>query len=116
MPIKLVNIFFATKYFSSNMKRHIIYLATDANRINIEVGYCNNIIEQLFPLHIELKRMVYMEEFHSFEEAQKRKLALYTYTRMMKERIIRKHNPNWLNIATTVTGLHTPKKVVAHVF
>ncbi len=92
------------------MKKHIIYFATDANRINIEVGYCTNILD------IKFNRIVYTEEFRSFDEAQKRKLTLHTYTHMMKERLIRKYNPNWLNIVRTPLILDTPKKIVAYAF
>lgn len=110
MPIKLVNIFFIAKYFSYIMKQHIIYFATDANRINIEVGYCTNMAD------IKFNRIVYMEKFNSFEEAQQKKLIFHTYTRMMKERIIRRYNPNWLNIVRTPLAFNTPKKIVAYAF
>jgi hypothetical protein len=53
-----------------------------------------------------------MEEFASFEEAQKRKSELLMYTPMMKERIIRRNNPNWLNIVGTYVNAN--KKAVVY--
>jgi len=97
------------------MEKHIIYLITDTNRVCIEAGYCTDITHILLELRPDAQspfsysakcnRVVYMEKFNSYEEAQKRKLELGFYTHMMKERLIRKQNPNWLNIATgTVTS------------
>src|SRR5690606_6353135 len=103
------------------MKRHIIYLATNANRAHIEAGYCQHIPHTLFEICEEdklqffyaarINRIVYMEEYRSLEEALKRKSELATYTRMMKERLIRKQNPNWLNITAGAHRLikHTPQ-------
>ena len=92
------------------MTKHIIYFATDANRMNIEIGYCNNILD------ITPNRVVYTKEYPSFDEAQKQKLVFLNYTRMMKERIIRKHNPNWLNIISTPLISNRAQKIVAYAF
>ncbi len=89
------------------MKRHIIYLTTNANRAYIEIGYCKHtdlasagICQENLSFFYtpRTNRIVYIEEFHSFEEAERRKSELSTYTHMMKERLIRRYNPNWLNI------------------
>jgi putative endonuclease len=88
----------------------------------IEAGYCEHIAHRLFemqqastplfPGRPKLGRIVYMEEFASFEEAQKRKSELLMYTPMMKERIIRRNNPNWLNIVGTYVNAN--KKAVVY--
>ncbi|HMR19726.1 MAG TPA: hypothetical protein PKA53_10550 [Sphingobacterium sp.] len=103
------------------MKKHFVYLATDANRTYIEVGYCDNILHRFLELQqtgmtlflgrARFSRIVHTEEFRSFEDAQKRKLELGRYTHMMKERIIRKNNPNWLSIINNVQELSIPKAV-----
>lgn len=105
------------------MQKHIVYLATDANRAYIAVDYCQNIAHRLFELsqsgmpffsgNARIGRIVYMEEFATIEEAHKRKDELSAYTHMMKERIIRRSNPNWLNIAP-IAALSRHKKVVAY--
>ncbi|WP_140939659.1 GIY-YIG nuclease family protein [Sphingobacterium lumbrici] len=90
------------------MKKYSIYMITDSNRLYLEVGYCTDIslklheIEQadwsLFSTAPKFNRIVYSEESPSFEAAQKRVDEIKHFTRMQKERLIRKHNPNWLNI------------------
>lgn len=104
------------------MKKHIVYLATDANRAYIEADYCSDIIHRFlefqqsinspFAIKAKVSRIVYTEEFQTFEAAQKRKLELNMYTHMMKERIIRKGNPNWLNIIPSINTSN--KKVVVY--
>jgi putative endonuclease len=103
------------------MKKHCIYIITDSNRLYLEVGYCTDIslklheIEQadgsLFSTAPKFNRIVYSEEFLSFEAAQKRVDEIKHFTRMQKERLIRKHNPNWLNIIQR-SAPHTKKAVV----
>lgn len=90
------------------MQRHFIYITSDANRIYLEAGYCQDITLQLFelqqasssfmPTTPKFSRIVYMEEFDSLELAQKRKNEINSFTKMQKERLIRKMNPNWLAV------------------
>lgn len=104
------------------MKRHFIYITSDANRIYLEAGYCQDIALQLFELQQassafmnktpKFSRIVYMEEFENFETAQRRRTEINMYTKMQKERLIRKNNPNWL--ACTNTEMITNKKVVVY--
>lgn len=44
------------------------------------------------------QRIIYEESYHSYEAAQSRLNELESYTRMQAERLIRRSNPNWLNI------------------
>ncbi|MBL1409101.1 GIY-YIG nuclease family protein [Sphingobacterium faecale] len=91
------------------MKKHLIYIATDPNRAYVEAAYTQDLIAQSANLQFhslrhtgklpKFNRIVHVEEFTSFESAQKRLMELTHFTRMQKERLIRKHNPNWLNIS-----------------
>jgi putative endonuclease len=108
VPIKLVNIFCKPKYFSKNMKKHIVYITTDANRVYVEAGYCQDISLKLFELQNaansfmvrgpKFTRIVHTEEFETYEAAERRKNELNSYTRMQQEKLIRRYNPNWLGM------------------
>lgn len=97
------------------MRKHIIYLATDANRAAIEANYSQDHIpqftEQQFGLYhrsntaLKLNRIIYTEEFATMEAAQKRLIEVKSFTRMQKEKLIRRNNPNWLNINTYNTSM-----------
>ncbi len=97
------------------MKKHLIYIATDPNRAYVEAGYTQDLIAQSADLQFhssrnagklpKFNRIVHVEEFASFDSAQKRLMELTHFTRMQKERLIRKHNPNWLNITPSVTAM-----------
>ena len=105
------------------MQKHFIYITSDANRIYLEAGYCQDLDLQLFEIQQaksnfmnstpKFSRIVYMEEYESFEAAQKRKMELNSYTKMKKERLIRRKNPNWLGIQNLENTAH--KKVVVYV-
>ena len=92
------------------MKKHIVYITSDANRIHLEAGYCQDLNFKIFELQSQSSlllsnkpkaiRIIHVEEYDSYEAAQKRKNELNLYTRMQKEKVIRKHNPNWLSINT----------------
>lgn len=102
------------------MQKHFIFITSDANRIYLEAGYCQDVALQLFELQQtstsfmrtgpKFSRIVHIEEMDSMEAAQRRKIEVNTYTKMQKERLIRKSNPNWLSIAKY--DIITHKKVV----
>lgn len=107
------------------MKKHLIYIATDPNRAYVEAGYTQDLMAQSANLQFhairtagtfpKFNRIVHVEEFTSFDNAQKRLIELNHFTRMQKERLIRKHNPNWLNITTSNPPLNNhPALGVAH--
>ena len=122
VPIKLVIIIIEPKYFSKIMKKHIVYLTTDANRVYVEAGYCQDITLKILELQQSLSafmshrpkftRVVHMEEFDSFEAAESRKNELNSFTRMQKEKLIRRYNPNWLGIHALES--HMIKKAAAY--
>ncbi|MCA5004858.1 GIY-YIG nuclease family protein [Sphingobacterium bovistauri] len=97
------------------MKKHIVYITTDANRVYVEAGYCQDITLKILELQntsssfmtrsTKFSRIVHTEEFETFEAAERRKIELNMYTRMQKEKLIRKYNPNWLSIHTLETSI-----------
>ena len=86
-----------------------IYIFTDSNRTSLHVGlseanqetapHVHNLLSGFSkdPLST-LPRVVYKESLASEEIARKRFEELSRYTRMQKERLIRRHNPNWMNL------------------
>lgn len=105
------------------MPKHIVYITTDANRIYLEAGYCQDIALKLFELQNasssfmargpKFSRIVHTEEFDSFEAAERRKNELNAYTRMQKEKLIRRYNPNWLGIYNMDTPIMKKAAVYA---
>lgn len=105
------------------MQKHFIYFVTDANRTMIQTDLCENITQRIMELQeastravfgqAKLWRVVYVEEFSSLELAQRRRLELTAYTHMMKERLIRRQNPNWISIGCTTTSV-TKKPLLMH--
>ncbi|MFC3196225.1 GIY-YIG nuclease family protein [Parapedobacter deserti] len=85
-----------------------VYILTDSNRSNLHVGMTDNLqkvagtfqkMTGLLPEgDLRIFRLVYHESFSSEEFALRRFREMSTYTRMQKERLIRKSNPNWLDV------------------
>lgn len=104
------------------MQKHIIYIAADANRTYLEVDYCQDIALKSFEIQSfktnflsktpKLTRIVYMEICDTFEMAQRRKTELVNYTKMQKDKLIRRKNPNWLSIIAI--NFSTNKKVAVN--
>lgn len=96
------------------MNKYHIYIATDSNRRFLQVGLNQNLgsvyhelQEQAEPTLFSfavLNRIVFIESFNTKLEAEKRLQELSGMSRMVKERLIRKSNPNWLSLCP-----HTPK-------
>ena len=106
------------------MQKHLVYIATDANRLYLEVDYCQDINVKYFELLAQLSscflspspklsRIILVEEYPTFEAAVKRKAELNMYTRMMKERVIRRNNPNWLSLVAIPTNTNKKAAVYA---
>lgn len=92
------------------MKKHYAVITSDANRYLLKAAYCQDLELYLVDLSQsnylttnyshQHKRIVYLEEFKTREEAEYRKEQICRYTKMQKEKLIRKKNPNWLGIHT----------------
>lgn len=89
-----------------------VYILTDCNRKYLHVGMTDDLHraaatykelrELFFDAETSASRLVYHEAFLSEEEALLRFTELSRYTRMQKERLIRRYNPNWLNLKPTI--------------
>lgn len=85
-----------------------ILIVTDSNRNFLEVVLTNDLLytiqdiytshQTLFSTTHRLTRIVYEELFTSESAANKRLIELKSYTRMLRERLVRRRNPNWLNL------------------
>jgi putative endonuclease len=105
MLIKLVIIFGPAKFFV--MKR-FVYIITDRNRNNLHVGLCSDLLQTLefysqmptlfFDNSRQLNRLVYFEEINTEEQAMERFKYVSTFTRSMKEKMIRSVNPDWIDL------------------
>ncbi len=85
-----------------------IYILTDSNRNCLHVGMTDD-LEQAAKTYQQFNglffdgrsiasRLVYYEMFSSNADALRRFNEVSRYTRMQKERLIRKRNPNWLDL------------------
>ncbi|MBE8712338.1 GIY-YIG nuclease family protein [Sphingobacterium hungaricum] len=105
------------------MNNVVVYIVTDSNRKFLEIGTSTNLSQTIFELQNHnktlfsafgnLNRVVFSEEFSNPFLAEKKVSELRNYTRMQIERLIRKTNPNWLNLCVTAMPLRT-KKVAAY--
>lgn len=104
------------------MKTYHLYISTDANRRHLQPGITNDIIglqQQLqdttnagmFSSAV-LNRIVYIESFASEREAERRYQELCGLGRMVRERLVRRNNPNWLSLGLPLPGLNPTKKAV----
>jgi putative endonuclease len=103
------------------MKSHILYIITDSNRQFLNVDITSDFTRTVneiksssnvfFPNGPHLTRIVYMEKFESREQAKKRQLELNQFTRMQKEKLIRRHNTNWNNLCPSCNSASQKKSV-----
>jgi len=108
------------------MKKHCIYIASDSNRHHLEVNISSDIQSTyqemrtihsaLFSQAAKLSSIVYIEYMDSLEQAERRVRELLTLPRIVKERFVRKQNPNWKNLCSLAPSLTIPnhKKAVAY--
>lgn len=95
-----------------------VYIITDSNRRCLHVGMTDNLYnatntyQELTELFFEdsskVTRLVYHEGHPSAEMALSRFTELSTYTRMQKEKLIRRSNPNWVSLMPS-----SPLKAIA---
>ncbi len=101
------------------MANNYIYILTDSNRSCLHVGMaedlnnaintCKTIAGFFLDACSKVSRLVYYENCHSEEVAIRRFQDLSTYTRMQKEKLIRKHNPNWVDFGRQAKPLNILK-------
>ncbi|GGG88740.1 nuclease [Parapedobacter pyrenivorans] len=95
-----------------------IYVLTDCNRTCLHVGMTDslqkavNTYKELSGIFLDtcakVSRLVYHETLPTEEAAARRFKELTRYTRMQKEKLIRKHNPNWSDLGS-VRPLHSAR-------
>lgn len=101
-----------------------IYILTDSNRSSLHVGMVDDLknvpktYRDLTGLFLDdystVFRLVYHEALPTFAAALRRLQELNGYTRMQKERLIRKHNPNWLDLGIPQSG-HKPSECAGRI-
>lgn len=104
------------------MKSHTLYIITDSNRQFLNVDITSDISRTIneiksssnifFPNGPHLTRVVYMENFDCHEQAEQRQFELNHFTRMQKEKLIRKQNANWNNLCPSNMDASQKKSVV----
>lgn len=85
-----------------------VYILTDCNRKCLHVGMTDDLNqatatykelrELFFETETSASRLVYHEALPSEEAALRRFTELSNYTRMQKEKLIRRCNPNWVDL------------------
>lgn len=89
-----------------------VYILTDTNRTFLYVGITEDLEKAAisyknglplaslgFPASI---RLVYYETVHSESTALQRLRSVASFTRMQKEKLIRKANPNWVDLSNSI--------------
>lgn len=94
-----------------------VYILTDCNRTCLHVGLSSDLNTAInshkclsgffLTACSKVSRLVYQESLSSEEMALTRFRELSGYTRMQKERLIRKYNPNWIDLSTRITSLRS---------
>lgn len=105
-------------------KAYRILILTDSNRNVLEVVMTDDILHTIQDIYVShqtlfsttqhLTRIVYEESFGSKQKAYNRYTELKTYPKMLRERLVRRHNPNWLNLypIRPITPISNKKAVV----
>ena len=97
------------------------YIVTDSNRKFLTPAIGQHLDTQAptdsigtLPCTDSKRRIVLIETHGSQQDAENRLLELYKMTRLVRERLIRKNNPNWLAIRVSLRpNLPSIKKAVA---
>ncbi|WP_262249505.1 GIY-YIG nuclease family protein [Parapedobacter soli] len=101
-----------------------VYILTDSNRNCLHVGMTDDLRKAaetyreltglFFDAYSTVSRLVYHETLPSNETALRRFNELSHYTRMQKERLIRRRNPNWLDLGATGAKRATYPMIVVY--
>jgi len=106
------------------MNKYYTYIATDSNRRFLQTGISNDLGSVYNDLYSNqeptlfsfamLNRIVMIETFSSQIEAERRLKELSGMGRIVKERLIRKSNPNWLSLCPNAPKIRSNKKAVVY--
>ncbi|MGK6353337.1 GIY-YIG nuclease family protein [Parapedobacter sp. DT-150] len=96
---------------------YYVYILTDCNRTCLHVGMTDDLSKaintymermgSLLGVGTKGGRVVHKETLPSEQAALLRFRDVSRYTRMQKEKLIRKHNPNWVDVGSA-TRLSPP--------
>lgn len=79
--------------------KYFILILTDNNRNALKISMLeSNAFSGVFLDSMDPQRLIYQETHESLDSALHRFSELQGYTRMQTERIIRRSNPNWVNL------------------
>ncbi|WP_099372927.1 hypothetical protein [Sphingobacterium sp. 1.A.5] len=106
------------------MNKYYTYIATDSNRRFLQTGISqdlNSVYHDLQNSHepalfsyAMLNRIVLVETYLTQSDAEKRLKELSSMGRIVKERLIRKANPNWLSLCPNTPKIRSNKKAVVY--
>lgn len=87
------------------MKISYVYILTNKNRTTLYIGVTSNLVKRLsehnegrgskFTKKYQLKHLIFYETFEDITDAIKREKQLKGWSRVKKNRIIDKINPDW---------------------
>ena len=87
------------------MKTSFVYILTNKNRTTLYIGVTSNLVKRLsehnenrgskFTKKYQVKHLICYETFEDLSTAIKREKQLKGWSRVKKNRIIDKTNPNW---------------------
>jgi len=88
---------------------YYIYILTTKNNAMLYIGVTNDLQRRLyehknklidgFTKKYNINRLVYYEEYKEIEEAIAREKQLKSWTRIKKEKLIEKENPEWKDLS-----------------
>ena len=87
------------------MKTSFVYILTNKNKTTLYIGVTNNLERRLSEHHenigskftkkYQVKHLIYYEIFENISDAIKREKQLKGWSRIKKEHLINKINPDW---------------------
>jgi len=94
------------------MKKYV-FIVTDANRSILQVGLSADLLQSVRPSQPmpnllsesfgQIGRLVYFEELSNEKDAFQRFKLLNSFTRLQKERLIRKVNADWIDLGIALS-------------
>ncbi|HAE62110.1 MAG TPA: GIY-YIG nuclease [Eubacteriaceae bacterium] len=90
------------------MKNCYVYIITNNNNSVIYIGVTNDIYRRIyehknklipgFSKRYNLHKLIYLEYYNQIEDAIFREKQIKKFSRLKKEELINKLNPNWIDI------------------
>jgi putative endonuclease len=97
------------------MKGGYVYIITNTNNTVIYVGVTSNLYARTYQHKVgaypgftkkyNCNKLVYWESLNTIEEAIQREKRLKKYTRIQRENLISKANPDWIDLFNQVEDM-----------